>query len=107
MHYKNGREAKIGDLVIGTTYNRPGVQAGVLVGITPGVDTCNCRVAVLDRFTLADAWPSNRAGVMHCEAMNMLLSPTVDYSACGNLWHAEDALRISELSSTPAVESPS
>ena len=43
MHYKNGREAKVGDQVVGRDCcNR--VLAGVLVEITPGTNTCNGRV---------------------------------------------------------------
>ena len=40
MHYKNGREAKIGDRVIGKdVYGK--VLAGILIEVVPGTDTCN------------------------------------------------------------------
>ena len=94
MHYKNGREAKVGDPVIGTTYNRKGTQIGIIVGITPGTDTCNCRVAVIDALPLP-GHHYGRAGVVHVEVTsgvpgNVLISPSVDFSACGDLLHAED-----------------
>ena len=41
MHYKNGRKAEVGDIVIGMTYNRPGVQVGAIESITPNAETCN------------------------------------------------------------------
>jgi hypothetical protein len=46
MHYKNGREAKVGDFVIGLTYNKPGTQVGRVktVRTSPNpeeVKTCN------------------------------------------------------------------
>lgn len=48
MHYKDGTEAKVGDLVKGTTYNTPkgSVHVGVMMGITPGSSACNCRVLI-------------------------------------------------------------
>lgn len=47
MHYKDGTEAKVGDLVKGTCYNTKGVIVGVMLGITPGSNSCNCRVGLL------------------------------------------------------------
>lgn len=47
MHYKCGTEAKVGDLVKGTTYNQPNIIVGTVLGITPGSETCNCRVGFL------------------------------------------------------------
>lgn len=41
-HYRNGDPASIGDLVIGTTYNRQGTVLGVVTKVVPGTDTCNC-----------------------------------------------------------------
>ena len=43
-HYKDGTEAKLMDIVKGKPYNTPHEVVGVVVGITPGSDTCNCRV---------------------------------------------------------------
>ena len=102
MHYKNGRLAKIGDPVIGSTYNRKGIQVGILVGITAGTDTCNCRVAMVDVKEASDvAW--NELGRCHRESlgdgtshMNFLV-PTIDYSQCNHLLHADDAARAASL----------
>lgn len=44
-HYSDGTEAKAGDVVAGKTYNIGYPITGVVVGITPGADTCNCRIA--------------------------------------------------------------
>ncbi|OQA09457.1 MAG: hypothetical protein BWY66_00556 [bacterium ADurb.Bin374] len=43
MHYKNGREAKAGDQIVGRDYDGS-VLAGVLVGPNPASDTCNGRL---------------------------------------------------------------
>jgi hypothetical protein len=43
-HYEDGAPAAIGDQVYGKLYNTPGVRAGTIVSITPGVDSCNCMV---------------------------------------------------------------
>jgi hypothetical protein len=71
MHYKNGREAKVGDPVIGTAYNTKGVIVGRMVSITPGSASCNCTVAFVG------------------DAVKPVKE---DYSQCDNFFHAEDAL---------------
>jgi len=62
MHYKDGTEAKVGDLVKGTTYNTPkgSIQIGVMLGITPGSSACNCRVAI-PRIVPCDPMPLGRS----------------------------------------------
>jgi hypothetical protein len=60
MHYKDGTEAKAGDLVKGTVYNTKGVIVGVMLGITPGSSACNCRVALV-RILPGDPLPTFRA----------------------------------------------
>jgi hypothetical protein len=47
MHYKNGREAKIGDKVFVPGYNGNAV-IGILYDATPGNDFCNGRVAPIN-----------------------------------------------------------
>lgn len=56
MHYKDGTEAKVGDLVKGTTYNTPkgSVQVGVMLGITAGSSACNCRVGIVQVRPVGD-----------------------------------------------------
>ena len=44
MHYKNGREAKNGDPVVGKIWNN--ITAGIIHSIVPGSTSCNCTVAV-------------------------------------------------------------
>jgi len=46
MHYRNGREAKNGDLIVSLGYDGSKIQAfGVLFGATPGNDFCNGSIA--------------------------------------------------------------
>jgi len=48
MHYRNGVEAKVGDLVVGTTFNTDGrIISGTLVSLTPGPDACSAKVGYL------------------------------------------------------------
>ena len=42
MHYKNGREAKVGDRVVVLNQGKP--FAGVLIETTPGSTSCNGQV---------------------------------------------------------------
>lgn len=44
MHYKNGREAKAGDVVVVVNGHTVPVS-GVLHSVQPGSDTCNGRLA--------------------------------------------------------------
>lgn len=54
MHYADGTEAKVGDLVKGTCYNTknadgsPRVIIGQMISITVGAKSCNCVVAFLE-----------------------------------------------------------
>lgn len=43
MHYKNGREAKVGDVIVTKDYNGI-VGTGVIVKANPGAETCNLTV---------------------------------------------------------------
>ena len=46
MHYKNGREAKVGDTVVGKDCNGKPI-AGVLYNAYPGAETCNGNILPL------------------------------------------------------------
>jgi len=46
-HYADGTEAKVGDQVYGKLYNTPGIRAGTIISITPGVESCNAMVGFL------------------------------------------------------------
>jgi len=51
MHYKNGREAKIGDEIVGKNCSEKPI-GGVLISINPQSDTCNGNVVpsiIIDR----------------------------------------------------------
>jgi hypothetical protein len=45
MHYRSGKEAKLGDIVRGRGYNIAHDIQGVVVGLTPGANSCNIVVA--------------------------------------------------------------
>lgn len=44
MHYKNGREAKVGDQVVSRCPHTGKAEAGVLVDVNAQSDTCNGRL---------------------------------------------------------------
>lgn len=69
-HYANGREAKVGDYVVGKCYNTPEIVSGRLLAVTPGYLTCNCTVGVV--------WDA-------------ALPVKTDFSQCDYLIHADDA----------------
>jgi hypothetical protein len=123
MHYANGREAKVGDYVVGKTYNQPDVVAGTLVSLTPGPDNCSAQVeyeraVVLDEGETAEqammrAWTVlNRVAqgdltLRRTEAHGERGRPAIivrcrDYTHAGNLVHADDA-RQALLVDKPAL----
>lgn len=74
MHYKDGTEAHVGDVVRGKTYNRIEEVVGVLLDITPGSETCNCRVST---------GAAKFIGYLNAELPGILLKfPQYDYSQC-------------------------
>ena len=69
MHYKNGREAKENDLVIGLDTYVKKVFVGQAHSLVAGATSCNCQVTVI-----SPGMVSNRC------------------STIGELYHAEDCL---------------
>lgn len=47
MHYRNGREAKNGDMIVSLGTQGEVVAYGVLYGATPGNDYCNGNIATI------------------------------------------------------------
>ena len=108
MHYKNGREAVVGDMVVGTTFNTNGrIVAGTLVTLTPGADSCSAMVGYLELIKqgadgkfppsytynplvrIQGTESHGTAGVMAITYYKQ------DYTECKNLLHAEDAWKCS------------
>ena len=46
MHYRNGREAKNGDMIVRLGHSGGVVDVGILYGAVPGNDYCNGNVAM-------------------------------------------------------------
>ena len=89
MHYKNGRKAIKGDLVIGMTYNKPSVQIGKVLRI---------RIS------------TNPEEVKNCNVTLQLPSKTPwgafeqEYSQCDWLLHIDDAWPFIMLAWQPYSE---
>jgi hypothetical protein len=49
VHYRDGKEAQLGDIVKGTPYDIKHDIVGRVIGLTPGTDTCNIRVACVTK----------------------------------------------------------
>jgi hypothetical protein len=107
MHYKNGREAKVGDLVIGITYNTKGIVSGTLLSITPGSDQCSALVGFLQTTRLDEEGKklySRAAQVVKVQGTQQhgsmgdlaVTEYKQDYTHCANLLHADDAFNIIE-----------
>jgi hypothetical protein len=106
-HYKNGREAKVGDPVVGTSYNDGAFRAGTLVAVQPEQAVCNAEVEYVHTLPLA-AVQSGLAPRMHAlrvpawstkegEQVHFLCR---DATETGHLLHADDLVQA------PAAEAP-
>jgi hypothetical protein len=71
MHYKNGTPAKVGDQVVGKLYNTDGIVAGTLVSVTPGVDSCNCKVRFLALVPVRPETDEHPAGILDADVPRM------------------------------------
>lgn len=104
MHYMNSREAKVGDPVVGKTYNRPGIVSGTLVSLTPGPDSCLAKVGFLSTKVISSI--ENNFYEISCKSSVKIqgteqhgasgeLAITFyeeDYTEAKNLLHAEDVV---------------
>jgi hypothetical protein len=111
-HYKNGREAKVGDPVIGTVFNTKGTIAGTLLSVTPGEDCCSCLVGFMQTkyefdpgvisMAKRDVPVREHGSEQHgSSGAKMKTHWCEDYSECKHLHHAGDALIDANLMATP------
>jgi hypothetical protein len=71
MHYKNGREVRVADAVIGRDANGA-IVSGTVSRTIEGADACNVYVAA---------------------GMDPAAAPTERVCTASELWHAEDAMK--------------
>lgn len=88
MHYMNGREAKVGDSVVGKDTDGR-IFAGVLHTITPGSDTCNGGVF---RFVQVEGPAYGMVMANGSHEAPFYVTPTWTTVSLKDLVHAEDAL---------------
>ena len=103
MHYANGREAKVGDHVVGRCYNTEKLVAGVLMSVTPGPDACSALVGYLDVFP-AEAHKGEYTALcevhgdqQHGSAGEKKVTRfRTDYTHCANLMHVDDVVMVGD-----------
>lgn len=77
-HYKNGKPANEGDLVIIANPQAVPVTLGVLVQITPGTETCNGQIIPIARQYKDGAWRQVQALYNECLTIKELLPLVAD-----------------------------
>jgi len=82
MHYSNGREAKIGDLVRGKGYNLKYEFTGVMLHINPQSDVCNCKVSTISHNShpVQQGWFKD--GVIHYPTLTEQMIADIEYGQC-------------------------
>lgn len=114
MHYRNGREAKVGDRVVGRCFNTKGLVAGTLVSLTPGPDACSAKVGFLKTFPVTEVTnasfeaagfvgTTDRVCAIQGTEQHGMYGPLAvtkyveDYSEAKNLLHADDVAAVGAL----------
>ena len=103
-HYQDGTQAKIGDLVVGKTYNLHGrTIVGTVLEVIPGSDSCNLRVAFAEVDTRPDAKVDGH-GIAYSS------SQTLDFQPCvikpGYDYGETKAFKLIERTATPQWAMP-
>ena len=104
-HYKNGREAKVGDSVVGTTFNTSGaIIVGTLLSIIPGPDACSALVGFtyLEKVGEDGKFPINYDTLVKIQGTSnhgnsgeqAVTRYKQDYTDCKSLLHADDAWEL-------------
>lgn len=77
-HYKDGRRCRVGDLVVGKTYNRPYRLAGIVVEVVES-ESCNAQVLPLVALLVDDS------GAEKSTKAVPISGQSCDYANCKNL----------------------
>jgi hypothetical protein len=109
VHYRNGREAKVGDRVVGRCYNTTGLVSGTLVSLTPGPDTCSAMVGFLETRVGSTplAWGTCQPVIVQGTEQHGAKEPLAatmykqDFTECKNLLHVEDVAADGALLAKP------
>jgi len=76
MHYKNGREIKVGDNIIGPTQNSKGfLVCGVVVVIDANQGNCNVRLKKLESLYVHDDGAKDTT-ILAFIAARLMITPT-------------------------------
>lgn len=93
MHYKNGREAKVGDSVIGSNNGIPVV--GTVIFIQPSAQQCNLMIHSTQKVKSGGGqsdYPIVGAIVSVAGDATAFMSTTFTSYTASEFFHAEDAL---------------
>ncbi|HOD84912.1 MAG: hypothetical protein BWX88_05122 [Planctomycetes bacterium ADurb.Bin126] len=99
MHYANGREAKLGDVVIGKGYNVKDEKGelkvihGVVVGLTPGADCCNIRIAHGFKAWGTEQLETTPHTSLLANGQTPLMAEDIEYGQVDQFLHVEDAVK--------------
>lgn len=104
MHYKNGREAKLGDPVVGRVGSN--VIAGTIVSMYPGATSCNVSVSTRTLQSLGTGVQTlyqTTKLVTDADGKSHLLGDGETTANCDQLVHAEDAMAAIDKAVAAAI----
>lgn len=95
MHYKNGREIKVGELVIGATHNSQGkLRIGRITKLMPQQGPCNVQLLIIgdkgDHFVGSE----NLKSVREYDGKFHTIQIALDYADAKNLYRMDDCYKM-------------
>lgn len=91
MHYKNGREIKVDEIVVGRTHNSEGhLRIGVVMELMPAQGPCNVKLMVLGAWSLLASGQVMLQTTAHLNGKPLTLKTGIDYADAKELYRVDD-----------------
>lgn len=95
MHYKNGREIKVDEIVIGPTHNSEGhLRVGVVLELMPAQGPCNVKLMVLGAWSLLASGQAMLQTTGHYDGKPLTLKTGIDYADAKDLFRVDDCYKM-------------
>ncbi len=91
MHYKNGRDIKVDEIVVGRTHNSEGyLRVGVVLELMPAMGPCNVKLMLLGAWSLLASGAAMLKTTVHFDGKPLILKTGIDYADAKELYRIDD-----------------